>query len=288
MKDTRGASPSHTLECYKYSCRQMAYDKGLLEIVEIIDILNGRLFPGVTPRSRFPRYQRPPKSSSSGDDDSDDDSDGELSSTSADQSNAARPGAKNRSRTGSKDGADAFPGEGARDSEGQRVTMKRSSTTLDLGTEVKGVPETCLGSETLHGNGSHHTNDMGTRENNDDGQKDRGKKKIVKRKENEKQRDGTKGEEELTSKHSAASKNLLEEIMKEDVAGKPEDSKRFMESSDEGYETMSPSPPLRQQHLSPKDQVSYKPRFSCKNSLQWCMSTRWCEDKFTERLKRTS
>ncbi|PVD24955.1 hypothetical protein C0Q70_15451 [Pomacea canaliculata] len=120
MKDTRGASPSHTLECYKYSCRQMAYDKGLLEIVEIIDILNGRLFPGVTPRSRFPRYQRPPKSSSSGDDDSDDDSDGELSSTSADQSNAARPGAKNRSRTSSKDGADAFPGEGAKDSEGQR------------------------------------------------------------------------------------------------------------------------------------------------------------------------
>ncbi|KAL8569892.1 hypothetical protein ACOMHN_014112 [Nucella lapillus] len=48
------------LEVYRYPCRQMAYDKGYLDIVEIIDVLNGRLFPGLKPSQRFPRYRRPP------------------------------------------------------------------------------------------------------------------------------------------------------------------------------------------------------------------------------------
>ncbi|ESP04560.1 hypothetical protein LOTGIDRAFT_170654 [Lottia gigantea] len=45
-------------EQYTYTCRQMAYDHELFDIVEIIDVMNNQLFPGVKPRRRVPRYRR--------------------------------------------------------------------------------------------------------------------------------------------------------------------------------------------------------------------------------------
>ena len=62
------------LEIYKYTCRQMAYDKGFLDIVDIIDMLDGRLFPGVKPRPRVPRLRRPPPTPVSSSESSDSDS----------------------------------------------------------------------------------------------------------------------------------------------------------------------------------------------------------------------
>ncbi|XP_050413417.1 uncharacterized protein LOC126827889 [Patella vulgata] len=66
-----GADPNYTLllignpeaglasiEKYEYTCRQMAYDHGMYNIVEIIDVMNNDLFPGVKPRHRTPRYRR--------------------------------------------------------------------------------------------------------------------------------------------------------------------------------------------------------------------------------------
>ncbi|KAK6177400.1 hypothetical protein SNE40_015508 [Patella caerulea] len=47
-----------SMEKYEYTCRQMAYDHGMYNIVEIIDVMNNDLFPGVKPRHRTPRYRR--------------------------------------------------------------------------------------------------------------------------------------------------------------------------------------------------------------------------------------
>ncbi|XP_064605645.1 uncharacterized protein LOC135470559 [Liolophura sinensis] len=51
----------HKASVYHVSCRQMAYDKGLSNIVELIDVKNGELFPFVKPRERQMRLRRPVK-----------------------------------------------------------------------------------------------------------------------------------------------------------------------------------------------------------------------------------
>ncbi|CAL1531706.1 unnamed protein product [Lymnaea stagnalis] len=47
------------LDRYELSCRQMAYDRNMLGIVEIIDIMQGQLFSFIQPTQRTPRYRRP-------------------------------------------------------------------------------------------------------------------------------------------------------------------------------------------------------------------------------------
>ncbi|KAK6995066.1 histone H3.v1 [Biomphalaria glabrata] len=56
LKDT---PKGKILERYDVTCRQLAYDHGMLGIVEIIDILQGNLFPFIRPNPRIPRLRRP-------------------------------------------------------------------------------------------------------------------------------------------------------------------------------------------------------------------------------------
>lgn len=45
---------------YKLSCRQMAYDLGLLNVVEMIDVKNNQIHKYYKPTPRIPRMRRPP------------------------------------------------------------------------------------------------------------------------------------------------------------------------------------------------------------------------------------
>lgn len=48
------------MDWYRYSCRQMAYDHGLSDIVDLIDSLNDELPYWIKPRDRIPRIRKPP------------------------------------------------------------------------------------------------------------------------------------------------------------------------------------------------------------------------------------
>lgn len=48
------------VDCYKRSCRQVAFDCEMDKIVEMIDIKNSNWFPFVKPIPRKPKYRRPP------------------------------------------------------------------------------------------------------------------------------------------------------------------------------------------------------------------------------------
>ncbi|XP_013416160.1 uncharacterized protein LOC106177808 [Lingula anatina] len=47
-----------SLSWYSVSCRQMAYDAGMHDLVELIDYMNGDLFKFIKPRERVPRIRR--------------------------------------------------------------------------------------------------------------------------------------------------------------------------------------------------------------------------------------
>ena len=96
----------NAIEFYEYSCRQMAYDNGFLDIVEIIDVLDGRLFPGVKPRQRVPRYRRPlpPPASSR------DTSDTDTSSSSDDESDVSGEAGRKKKDSVGEEGEDTEVG----------------------------------------------------------------------------------------------------------------------------------------------------------------------------------
>lgn len=54
------AKQKKRLDCYTTSCRQLAYDNSLFDVVELIDTKNNQLFRGMLPRVRVPRMRRPP------------------------------------------------------------------------------------------------------------------------------------------------------------------------------------------------------------------------------------
>lgn len=70
----RETSKGKVLERYQLTCRQMAYDKEMFDIVDLIDSLQGQLFPFIRLPERTPRFRRPrpptPSESQSGSDDS--------------------------------------------------------------------------------------------------------------------------------------------------------------------------------------------------------------------------
>ncbi|XP_005110721.2 uncharacterized protein LOC101845809 [Aplysia californica] len=55
----RESSKGKCLDRYEISCRQMAYDREMFHIVELIDLLQNQLFPFVRPLERTPRFRRP-------------------------------------------------------------------------------------------------------------------------------------------------------------------------------------------------------------------------------------
>ncbi|XP_059157924.1 uncharacterized protein LOC131942208 [Physella acuta] len=55
----RETSAGKVLDQYELTSRQMAYDRGMAEVVELIDRLQGHVFPFVRPSPRTPRYRRP-------------------------------------------------------------------------------------------------------------------------------------------------------------------------------------------------------------------------------------
>ena len=70
----RETSKGKLLERYQLTCRQMAYDKEMFDIVDLIDSLQGQLFPFIRLPERTPRFRRPrppsPTESESGSDES--------------------------------------------------------------------------------------------------------------------------------------------------------------------------------------------------------------------------
>ncbi|BFZ10514.1 hypothetical protein BsWGS_13553 [Bradybaena similaris] len=78
LRETRGGI---RIDRYDLTCRQMAYDWGLLNIVQLIDLLDGNVFPFVHPPERTPRQRRPKESALSGEEDDSDDSDDNFSDT---------------------------------------------------------------------------------------------------------------------------------------------------------------------------------------------------------------
>ncbi|CAH1782890.1 unnamed protein product [Owenia fusiformis] len=55
MKDLTELESSKRFKVFKYSCRQMAYDRGMTKLVDVIDYQNRELFPFIT----HPRYREP-------------------------------------------------------------------------------------------------------------------------------------------------------------------------------------------------------------------------------------
>ncbi|XP_046568105.1 uncharacterized protein LOC124276520 [Haliotis rubra] len=55
VKDER----TKAMEWYNCSCRQLAFDQGMHDVVELIDYLNGDLFSFIKPKQRIIRYRRP-------------------------------------------------------------------------------------------------------------------------------------------------------------------------------------------------------------------------------------
>ncbi|GFO44083.1 hypothetical protein PoB_007058800 [Plakobranchus ocellatus] len=70
----RETGKGKVLERYQLNCRQMAYDKEMFDIVDLIDSLQGQLFPFVRLPERTPRFRRPkpptPTESETGSDES--------------------------------------------------------------------------------------------------------------------------------------------------------------------------------------------------------------------------
>ncbi|GFR96063.1 hypothetical protein ElyMa_000958700, partial [Elysia marginata] len=55
----RETARGKVLERYQLTCRQMAYDKGMYDTVDLIDSLQGQLFPFIRLPERMPRFRRP-------------------------------------------------------------------------------------------------------------------------------------------------------------------------------------------------------------------------------------
>ncbi|XP_046372234.2 uncharacterized protein LOC124146143 [Haliotis rufescens] len=96
IKDER----SRAIEWYTCSCRQLAFDKGMHDIVELIDYLNGDLFSFIKPKERIPRYRRPkpptPEPSTGGE--SENDASSEASKDRSEDEDETRPRRKKKKK----------------------------------------------------------------------------------------------------------------------------------------------------------------------------------------------
>ncbi|KAK7481815.1 hypothetical protein BaRGS_00026962, partial [Batillaria attramentaria] len=263
MKETSGKNPTQRMEWYEYTCRQMAYDRDMFDIVEIIDALNGRLFPGVKPRQREPRLRRPPRSPEPSDATSEDSGDDFSSLTSAEDSDVSGEGQssvdgeggsrrmsggdrRDVTRGSSVDASADTQGSGVkRTKRRMRATSGRSEGTLD-GSEGEGglsgsLRQRLQSEENMDRDSGHHSDDPGAAER-DARSTERKKKKKSKGKDEEAEGEKTDAAKGPGSVGSGDAQGDQGDGSKGTARSSEQSADGATVVNDEGYETMSPSP----------------------------------------------
>ncbi|KAK7103027.1 otolith matrix protein OMM-64-like [Littorina saxatilis] len=225
-----------SMEFYEYSCRQMAYDKNYMDIVEIIDVFNGRLFPGVKPRERVPRFRRPPTTvSTSG-------SDGGSSGDESDVTREEGGGGERGVRMGDEASSSGFAEDG-QSVKKRRRKKKKKKQAGEGGEEVRGLEEPNSPSERKRSR-----------------QRDSGKPPSIDTEAD--QLDSVSSPGRQSGRGGGSSSGAWEELTDrsrgtvKSSTGTTEDRDTVV--NDEGYETMSPSP---NHYLAQQQQMPLQPRF---------------------------
>nr|KAG5695644.1 hypothetical protein BaRGS_029134 [Batillaria attramentaria] len=307
MKETSGKNPTQRMEWYEYTCRQMAYDRDMFDIVEIIDALNGRLFPGVKPRQREPRLRRPPRSPEPSDATSEDSGDDFSSLTSAEDSDVSGEGQssvdgeggsrrmsggdrRDVTRGSSVDASADTQGSGVkRTKRRMRATSGRSEGTLD-GSEGEGglsgsLRQRLQSEENMDRDSGHHSDDPGAAER-DARSTERKKKKKSKGKDEEAEGEKTDAAKGPGSVGSGDAQGDQGDGSKGTARSSEQSADGATVVNDEGYETMSPSPSciIRNQQTTQPQTVRFQQKVPQPNYMKMTRSSfgkRKLEPNFT-------
>ena len=156
----RETAKGKALERYQLTCRQMAYDKEMFNIVDLIDSLQGQLFPFIRLPERMPRFRRPrpptPSESETGSDESsegaDVSSEGEKEE---DESKEARSEDRERKQHRTKKRKKKKKEEGAEDVDGKHAEVAQGRE--DEGEDEGEKDKTFGGCSSVDVDSGHHS-----------------------------------------------------------------------------------------------------------------------------------